>query len=119
MLEMRASHRSSHAAASGFNLYVVLLDPAVLRHKRFRDANPSHKPGKPCVYVGRTGLSPEDRLAKHRQGIKANSYVRRYGIRLVPALYRHFANMPRAVADRMERQLAATLRRHGYAVWQK
>jgi|SRR5262245_40227584 len=114
MATPRASSRSS-----GFNLYVVLLDPAVLRHKRFREANPRYKTGKPCFYVGRTGLSPEERFAKHRQGIKANSYVRRYGIRLVPHLYRRFAGMPRAEADRMERELAATLRRHGYAVWQK
>ena len=106
-------------AGTGFNLYVVLLDPAVLRHKRFRDANPRYAPRKPCVYVGRTGLSPEARFAKHRQGVKANSYVRRYGIRLLPALYRRFANMPRAEADRMEKQLAETLRRHRYAVWQK
>ena len=104
---------------SGFNLYVVLLDPAVLRHKRFRDANPRHDARKPCVYVGRTGLTPDERFAKHRAGVKANSYVRRYGIRLLPALYRRFTNMPRADADRMEQQLAATLRRHGYAVWQK
>jgi hypothetical protein len=105
--------------SSGFNLYVVLLDPVVLQHKRFRAANPQHHPGKPCVYVGRTGLSPAERFAKHRQGVKANSYVRRYGIRLLPALYRRFANMPRAEADRMEKRLAVTLRRHGYAVWQK
>lgn len=103
----------------GFNLYVVLLDPEVLQHTRFRKANPHHDPRKPCVYVGRTGLTPEERFAKHRAGVKANSYVRRYGIRLLPALYRRFANMPRAEADRMEQQLAATLRRHGYAVWQK
>ncbi len=105
--------------ATGFNLYVVLLDPAVLHHRRFRDANPRHRPGKPCVYVGRTGLSPESRFEKHKQGIKANSYVRRYGIRLLPAIYRRFRNMPRAEADRMEIRLAETLRRHGYAVWQK
>lgn len=104
---------------SGFNLYVVLLDPAVLRHRRFREANPHHDPDKPCVYVGRTGLSPEERFAKHRQGIKANSYVRRYGVRLLPTLYHRFSNMPRGEADRMEQQLAVTLRRHGYAVWQK
>ena len=108
-----------HASTTGFNLYVVLLDPAVLRHKRFRDANPEHRPGKPCVYVGRTGLSPAARFAKHKQSVKANSYVRRYGIRLLPAIYRRFRNMPRAVADRMEIRLADTLRRHGYAVWQK
>ena len=103
----------------GFNLYVVLLDPAVLKHKRFRDANPHHRPGKPSVYVGRTGLPPKERFAKHKQGHKANSYVKRYGIRLLPALYRRFANMPRVEADRMEARLADTLRRHGYAVWQK
>ena len=108
-----------HPPTTGFNLYVVLLDAAVLRHKRFRDANPHHDPRKPSVYVGRTGLSPEARFTKHKQGIKANSYVKRYGIRLLPALYRRFRNMPRADADRMEIRLAETLRRHGYAVWQK
>jgi predicted GIY-YIG superfamily endonuclease len=71
------------------------------------------------VYVGRTGLSPEERFNKHKQGIKANSYVKRYGIRLLPELYRRFRNMPRADADRMEGRLANTLRGHGYAVWQK
>jgi len=106
-------------APGGFNLYVVLLDPAVLVHKRFRDANPRHDPSKPSVYVGRTGLSPEERFDKHKQGIKANSYVKRYGIRLLPELYRRFRNMPRADADRMEGRLANTLRGHGYAVWQK
>jgi len=106
-------------AREGFNLYVVLLDPAVRKHKRFRDANPNHDPRKPCVYVGRTGLEPSERFAKHQQGHKANSYVKRYGVRLLPALYRRFRNMPRAEADRMEVQLADTLRRHGYAVWQK
>ena len=106
-------------AANGFNLYVVLLDPAVLKHKKFRDANPDHDAKRPSVYVGRTGLSPQVRFAKHKQGVKANSYVRRYGIRLLPHLYRRFTNMPRVDADRMESQLAETLRRHGYAVWQK
>lgn len=106
-------------AESGFNLYVVLLDRAVLKHKRFRDANPHHEPHKPSVYVGRTGLSPAARFAKHKQGVKANSYVTRYGIRLLPGLYRKFRDMPRAEADRMEVRLAETLRRHGYAVWQK
>ncbi len=106
-------------ASGGFNLYVVLLDPAVLKHKRFRDANPRHDPSKPSVYVGRTGLSPEERFAKHKQGVKANSYVKRYGVRLLPDLYRRFHNMPRADADLMEGRLATMLRRHGYAVWQK
>jgi predicted GIY-YIG superfamily endonuclease len=103
----------------GFNLYVVLLDPAVLQHKRFRNANPNHDPRKPCVYVGRTGLHPQQRFAKHKQGHKSNRYVERYGIRLLPALYRRFTNMPREKADQMEVRLAETLRRHGYAVWQK
>jgi hypothetical protein len=105
--------------ANGFNLYVVLLDAAVLKHKKFRDANPGHDARKPSVYVGRTGLSPQARFAKHKHGVKANSYVRRYGIRLLPHLYRRFTNMPRADTDRMESRLAETLRRHGYAVWQK
>ena len=112
----RAAHRPS---SGGFNLYVVLLDPAVLQHKKFRDANPRHHPTRPCVYVGLTGLDPAQRFKNHKAGVKANGYVRRYGIRLLPGLYCRFRNMPRPEADRMERRLAEVLRGHGYAVWQK
>jgi hypothetical protein len=50
---------------------VVLLDPAVGRIRRIRRENPNREVRKPCVYVGMTGLTPEERFANHKQGIKA------------------------------------------------
>ena len=55
------------------NVYVIELDGAVLNHRRFREANPNRDMLKPCVYVGCTGLSPEKRFAKLKEGIQANS----------------------------------------------
>ena len=40
------------------NVYVIRLDEAVLKNRRFRAANPGYVKGAPCVYVGATGLSP-------------------------------------------------------------
>lgn len=42
------------------NVYVVELDPAILNIARFRKSNPNRDILKPCVYVGMTGLSPEE-----------------------------------------------------------
>ena len=100
------------------NVYVIELDGAVLNHARFRDANPNRDITKPCVYVGCTGLSPEQRFAKHKAGIRANSYVQRYGLRLLPKLYAYANPMPYEAARDMEVELAIALQEQGYAVWQ-
>lgn len=63
-----------------------------------------------------TGLTPEDRFANHRAGIKDASVVRRYGIRLLPELYAHLNPMPFEAAVQMEKDLAEDLRRAGYTV---
>jgi len=94
----------------------VLLDPAVARLRKVRAANPNRDPKKPCVYVGMTGLSPEERFANHKAGIKASYYPKRYGIRLLPELYAHLNPMPFAAAAQMERDLTEDLRREGYTV---
>jgi hypothetical protein len=100
------------------SVYVVELDPAVLNIKRFRDANPGRDILKPCVYVGMTGLAPEERLAKHKAGIRANRYVQKYGLRLLPRLYADANPLPYEAARDMEVELAIALRGEGYAVWQ-
>ena len=100
------------------NVYVIELDGRVLDHKRFRDANPGRDMLKPCVYVGCTGLTPEKRFEKHKAGIRANSYVERYGTRLLPGLYAYANPMPYNAARDMEVELAIALREQGYAVWQ-
>ena len=98
------------------NVYVVLLDLAVARLRNVRAANPDRDPKKPCVYVGMSGLTPEDRFANHKRGDKASSLVRRYGIRLLPELYAHLNPMPFEAAAEMEQDLAEDLRRAGYTV---
>jgi hypothetical protein len=54
-------------------VYVIELDPAVLEEKRFRERNPQHRPGVPCVYVGMTGLTVEQRFENHRRGHKGRA----------------------------------------------
>jgi hypothetical protein len=100
------------------NVYVIELDGAVLNHTRFRNANPNRDILKPCVYVGCTGLTPEKRFEKHKAGIRANSYVQRYGLRLLPGLYAYANPMPYDAARDMEVELAIALQAEGYAVWQ-
>jgi predicted GIY-YIG superfamily endonuclease len=98
------------------NVYVVLLDPAVGRLRKVRAENPKRNPKKPCIYVGMTGLMPENRFANHKAGIKAASLVKRYGVRLLPELYEHLNPMPYEAAAQMEKDLAEDLRRAGYTV---
>jgi predicted GIY-YIG superfamily endonuclease len=73
-------------------------------------------PKKPSLYVGITGLTPDERFANHKAGIKAASVVKRYGIRLLPELYAHLDPMPFEAAAQMEKDLAEDLRRTGYTV---
>ena len=98
------------------NVYVVLLDPAAGRLRTVRAANPDRDPKQPCVYVGMSRLTPEERLAHHLKGDKASFVVRRYGIRLLPELYAHLNPLPFEAAVHMERDLAEDLRRAGYTV---
>jgi hypothetical protein len=110
--------RKPRARRDHHNVYVIELDGAVLNHSRFRAANPNRDMLKPCVYVGCTGLTPEKRFAKHKAGIQANSYVQRYGLRLLPKLYAYANPMPYDAARDMEVELAIALQEEGYAVWQ-
>ena len=101
------------------NLYVVELRSEIfVRERRFFEKNPHWLPGKSCVYVGMTGLSPEERFQKHLRGEKDAWFVQKYGQRLLPALYRHFNPMPYDLARVMEPELARQLREQGYGVWQ-
>ena len=64
-----------------------------------------------------TGLTPDERFANHKNGIKAAGVVKRYGERLVPRLYAHLNPMTYEQALRMEQQLAEELRAAGYQVF--
>ncbi len=98
------------------NVYVVLLDPAVSKMRKVGAGNPQRDRKKPCLYVGMTGLTPEERFANHKAGIKDASLVKRYGIGLLPEFYAHLNPMPYEAAVQMEQDLAEDLRRAGYTV---
>jgi len=108
--------RSKVESVDHHNVYVVLLDPAVGKLRKVRAENPKRDPKKLCVYVGMTGLSPEERFANHKAGIKDAPLVKRYGVRLLPELYAHLNPMPFEAAAQMEMDLAEDLRRAGYTV---
>jgi hypothetical protein len=104
---------SSGQGKDHHNVYVVLLDAAVGKMRKVRLINPKRDPKKPCVYVGLTGLAPEERFANHKQRIKSSGFVKRYGIRLMPELYEHLNPMPYEAAAQMEKDLTEDLRRRG------
>ena len=73
--------------------------------------------GKAGYYVGMTGLTAAQRFQNHKKGYKSASVVKRCGERLVPRLYEHLNPMSYAKAQRMEVQLADSLRKRGYLVY--
>jgi predicted GIY-YIG superfamily endonuclease len=108
--------RQSAGGADHHNVYVVLLEDRVGRLRKVRAENPNRDAKKPSIYVGMTGLNPEERFANHKAGIKAAYVVKRFGIRLMPELFEHLNPMPFEAAARMELDLAEDLRREGYTV---
>jgi predicted GIY-YIG superfamily endonuclease len=100
------------------SVYVIRLGAAVLKNRRFRAANPGYVKGSPCVYVGATGLSPQERFANHKAGHKANWYAQKDGEELLPELFAHLNPMTHQRALATEIALAEELRQEGFAVWQ-
>jgi len=100
------------------SVYVIRLDAAVMKDRRFRAANPGYVKGSPCVYVGATGLAPDERFANHKSGHKANWYAQRFGEALLPDLFAHLNPMTHQRALATEIALAEELRREGFGVWQ-
>jgi predicted GIY-YIG superfamily endonuclease len=105
-------------APEASNVYVIRLDEAVLKNRRFRAANPDYVKGAPCIYVGATGLSPEERFANHKSGHRANWYVQKFGESLLPELFDHLNSMTYQRALATEISVAQELRCEGYGVWQ-
>ena len=101
-----------------YHVYLIELAPEVWDIARFRRANPDYILGKPFVYVGMTGLDPDQRFDKHKAGIQSSRYVRDFGLRLLPKLYEMYNPMPYEGARDMEVELGIGLREAGYGVWQ-
>ncbi|HQS59108.1 MAG: hypothetical protein B7Y56_06735 [Gallionellales bacterium 35-53-114] len=100
------------------NVYVIELSKDVLYEAKFKKCNPAYISGKPCVYVGMTGLDPDLRFDKHKAGIQSNRYVKQYGLRLWPDLYEAYNPMSYDEAADREVELGISLREAGFGVWQ-
>lgn len=101
-----------------YHVYIVELSKDVLYEGKFKKSNPDYEYGKPCFYVGMTGLDPDVRFDKHKAGIQSNRFVREFGLRLVPELYELYNPMSYDDACALEVELAIDLREAGYGVWQ-
>jgi len=101
-----------------YSVYVVELRPDVLEKKAFAGKNADRREDKPCLYVGQTARTPEERFAQHQNGIRSSRIVREYGVRLRPRLHASVGPFEtRAESERAETRLAEKLRRRGFAVW--
>jgi hypothetical protein len=106
------------AGTKHHNVYVIELTKDVLFEAKFEKCNPNYITGKPCVYVGMTGLDPDLRFDKHKAGIESKRYVLQYGLRLLPDLYEGFNPMTYDEAVAMEIEIGIDLRSAGFGVWQ-
>ena len=70
------------------------------------------------LYVGSTGISPEERFLKHKAGHKDSPRVRRFGVGLLPTLYKHLNPQSWESAVAAEKALADALRTTGIQVRQ-
>ncbi len=122
---MSLKQKSNVASAKTHSVYVVELDRKVWSDSwKIRKANPHYKGLQGCLYVGMTALNPNDRFTKHKSGHRSTKgykisswFVEKYGLYLRPSLYSHLNPLTRQQAKRIEKELALSLKRKGYAVW--
>ena len=108
-----------------YHVYVIELDRRVWRdNKKFREANPGYNGKTCCLYVGMTSKTPKERFEQHKSGYRnkkgirlSSNIVEKYGRFLRPSLYAPLNPMPRERAIRLEKTLAESLKKRGYAVW--
>ena len=75
-----------------YYVYVIELDKKVCKIRKFRKKNPNYIIGEDCVYVGQSIRKPELRFEQHKEGYKANSYAKVYGLRLRKDFYEKYNN---------------------------
>jgi hypothetical protein len=114
---LQAAARETAWDRASFHIYVIRLTDEVRRERLFVAANPTMRQTLPCVYVGLTGLTPEERWANHKRGHKSAKYPHKYGTGLMPELYSGINPLPRGVAEQYERYLTMKLRAEGYGAW--
>jgi hypothetical protein len=101
-----------------WKVYVILLADDAKREPKVRRENPKADPRKPCVYVGVTITSRENRFERLKgSGRSSNKFVRSYGLRLTPEYYLHEkAVRSEDEAEKLEDRVAEQLRAKGFWV---
>jgi len=101
-----------------YYVYVIRLDDAVLRSRKFRRHNPDVNTRLPCFYVGQSCCPPETRFWQHKKGYKGNRFVKEFGLGLCPKFYESLNPIgTRKEAESIETKLAESLRRRGHGIW--
>ena len=101
-----------------YYVYVIRLDTAVLKSRKFRCRNPDAIPNLPCFYIGQSYHPPEIRFWQHKKGYKGNRFVKKFGLGLCPRLYERYNPIEtRNEAERIEAMLTERLRNKGHGVW--
>ena len=101
-----------------YYVYVIKLDDAVLKSRKFKRRNPKAISGLSCFYVGQSCHPPETRFWQHKKGYKGNRFVKDFGLGLCPQLYEKFNPIAtRKEAEIIEFKLAESLRNKGHGVW--
>lgn len=99
-LSARSWSRGHHS------VYAIELDRAAWKNRAFRERNPGGASGG-CLYIGVTGLTPEERFERHRVGTQSGRFVRAHGLRLRLDLVEGFSRLPYRIAACMDPKLAA------------
>ena len=64
-------------------MYVIELRPDVIERKTVAGENAERREDKPCLYVGQTARTPEERFAQHLAGVRSSRIVQ--GVRRAAA----------------------------------
>ena len=112
-------------------VYAFYMNEEVLDKEKFREANPDYETGQPCVYVGMTGKTIEERYEEHtnprnKNYKKGSKWMKKHGVRgfseaLAIDLLSH-PNISRETltfgeALQNEKLYAEWLRSKGFGVW--
>jgi hypothetical protein len=136
------SHNSRRFAYNASRLryyvYVIELDAAVKKSRKFLERNAGMLPFGQCYYVGQSVHDPDCRYRQHKEcwGDEisfacichrrkgrftkrlSNYFARKHGRFLARKLFEHLNPLPtRADAERAEERLARELQADGHGVW--
>ena len=107
-----------------YYVYVIELDKEFALTKRAREANPKQNLNKPCIYVGHSSKTPEERFREHMIGARNSRgplfsrVVYMWGKCLLRKEYTKYNPIDtREEALEMERKLTNKYRNQGYTVW--